>query len=200
MIATKKTEMHPPLSTRMAWIRPKMASGKILSTKKKFNSVQKQLGNSFYSRTIGSRQGSPSHEADLNKNGTSKDDMASNGGLPGGSQPHPHHGMDSNSFTGPVIMDQHAFNSGPPGLGGGNDHHGSLLPPFHGEGGLGPHMMGGPHNGGHHGPHPGPEPSPPLQTGLPLGGPFGLDGMMDIQVGFIFKIIIKMFFKAQSKT
>lgn len=133
---------------------------------------------SIHSRAIGSRQGSPSHESDLNKNsnGSSalKDEVSH--GAPQVNTHHHHHqhlhhqpppiNIDGNSFSAPVIMDQH-FGTGPPGL--ANEQ--SLIPPFHGADVTAgpPHMMGG-HNGG---------PSPPMHG--PLGGPLGLDGMMDLQ-------------------
>ena len=155
----------------------------------------------FYSRAIGSRQGSPSHEPDLNKNGTGvsgKDEIAQ---ATNHQQPHhPPISIDGNSFgpQGVIMGDQHNFGGpggppgGPPGLGGtAPDHPSALLgPPFHGnEGGLGHHMMppGGP-NGG---PHPPSGPSPPMQNLPPLGGHLGagIDGMMDLQqVGHIYSL------------
>ena len=120
----------------------------------------------FHSRAIGSRQGSPSHDADLNKN-SNKDDSN-----PQVSNQPPPISIDSNFSTGPVLMDQHNF-GGPPGL--SNDHQ-PLIPPFHAGGDGGLHMLGGP-NGGPPG-----GPSPPMQTPM-LGGPLGsgIDGMMDLQ-------------------
>lgn len=127
-----------------------------------------------YSRAIGSRQGSPSHESDLNKNsnGALKDEVSHGAPQVNTHQPPPIN-IDGNSFSAPVIMDQH-FGTGPPGL--ANEQ--SLIPPFHGDVPAGPpHMMGG-HNGG---------PSPPMHG--PLGGPLGLDGMMDLQqVGLLYLV------------
>ena len=138
----------------------------------------------FHSRTIGSRQGSPSNEgADLNKNGSAgtkdvENISASNSQILDG-----HHNM------GPALDHHHTsgppYASGPPGL---NDQ--PMMPPFQGgsEAGLGPHMIGGHPNGG---------PSPPIQTtGLPpLGGPLsGLESMMDLQtVGHHFLNILNIF-------
>ena len=136
----------------------------------------------FHSRAIGSRQGSPSHDADLNKN-SNKDDSN-----PQVSNQPPPISIDSNFSTGPVLMDQHNF-GGPPGL--SNDHQ-PLIPPFHAGGDGGLHMLGGP-NGGPPG-----GPSPPMQTPM-LGGPLGsgIDGMMDLQqVGpliFAFFLIVAKF-------
>lgn len=139
----------------------KMASGKPKELQFAWQVICKAL---YFSRAIGSRQGSPSSQeavvavsaSDLNKNGN--DDQI---GSPQNHH-HPAMGMDGhNSFPGHIMMDHGAPFGGP--LGG--DHHQQMMAPFLGGEGMGPH--GGP--------------SPPMP---PLGLGSGVDGIMDLQVRF----------------
>jgi hypothetical protein len=143
-----------------------------------------EIFNFFHSRAIGSRQGSPSQETDLNKNGNGSGPAGGPGGPidlgvdPGSLQVSINQppNMDGNSFSGHVLLDH-------------QQHHGQNFPDQtlqhpHFEAGLGHQMMqGGPHhhNGGppHGGPSPAPMPSGPHHLGGPPHGHNGLDGFQD---------------------